>query len=159
MPSELDDFLKSRKEEAEQKENNEYELNRRKSAFDQLFKECQKKIIDPAMVKILLKVRTGASHGKVLHEKRVYPYCTQRYCIYPGTGNRIYFILAVVGNYDLEKVLISKDYATEVQGLNGMEHKILKKTEEQYDVSAISQELLEKIVVAGMKETAEIKPA
>lgn len=154
---ELDDYLRSRREQDKQKGVSEDERNRKAYKFNTAFKEVRDRVIYPAMIDLISKLRSGGLGGKAIRENETSPYYSKRFYVYPATGNRIYIILSAIGNSDLEKVCLVIDYITDEHGGGTVKQKTVHKTEEQYTLDQINAALLEKTVVNGIKQAAELQ--
>ena len=154
MANELDDFLDAQKEQREKKRNEEIkkenELGEKQRTFVPKFQDVMREVIHPAMIKILEKLRNHGNYSKVLHDKSPTYFPNERYEIYPGNGK--YFVLSIIGNYDLLKICMDIEYFESVKQEGTYVQRSFKKIEEQYELSDITPALLESLVLKAIKE-------
>ena len=161
MTSELDNFLSNdderRKKQQQADTVAEYERRQKTRAFGDAFQKAFSQIIHPAMVNVLDKLRKREYAARVIHDKLKIPSpypCENYYIAVPGTEK--YFIISVIGNHDLQKVCIETEYMEHFFE-NGVDKpKQLKKTEGKYDLTQLTPELFESLVINAIKEIMPI---
>jgi hypothetical protein len=146
MNNPLDDFLeelaeKSKKRKDEQKKSAD-ERKVKNEGFDVSFKDLITKIIVPSMERIK---RTLEKHGHTMAATEGKPidsvaYVNVNYLISTAENKKTCRI-AIVGNHDLQKVIVYIDYPDSK----------IKKSEVEYDQKEITLELLRIIVIECIK--------
>lgn len=153
MADELDDFLNKFDDKLKSKAKTERELRRTKSDFHKSFKGTLSKIIHPAMMKILEKLRQHGHFAKMVREEFPIKYYYEYYTIHPKETNK-YALISIVGNYDVLKVFVITEY------LNRVTHEkreSIKKIEVQHELSEITTTFMEAHVIKVMNEIYALK--
>lgn len=154
MTNELDDFLRQQQEQKKVDENERYESGQKRGAFRNAFKKILSGIVHDAMMQNLDKLRKHGHNSKMLRETKKMRYSYEKYLIRArGTGK--YVILIVIGNLDLLKVCVSKEYFQHKSSPH--EDIFLNKTEEQYELSEITPSFFDTLIANLMKELLSVK--
>lgn len=177
---ELDDFLKSFKEEEERKKEAIRPEWRKQKEFIASFKDALKDTIHPAMISILEKLRKRDGYGiDIRHRKKqsnplthVKPYLEppkideknkflyRDYENYYISGDPVAegyaMVFTIAGNYAVQKVSVLTEFLMHVRGSISAS---IKKSEEQFELEKFTAQTIEEYVVNKMKELAAIKDA
>ncbi len=150
----MDKFLGQRAEEQKKEKKQASSALLKKKLFRRGFAQVLQEVIHPAMMAINEKLRNRQMNGKMLRNGKTSEHLHENYGIYPYAANGVHFTISVVGDANLQKVVITITY---LRAQADSTHKPVKTTEEQFDLADVSTGTFDKLVLAGIQEALAIK--
>ena|ERR1051326_510579 len=147
--SQLDDLLRQHDEQKKKAAIAQRNNWQEESEFRDAFKKLLRDTIHDAMIEHCRIMRSHDYNAKMIRDRieSRYPYERYLFCVSNKQA-----VISFVGNYEVRKVCITVECSASDFSNGTSTEEQIKKTEEQYELTAVTKALIDELVFSTMKE-------